>query len=339
MDTYLIPIKAAFILFPFIAVFITFPYMIFQYRKYGSIPWMRSLILYSFILYMLCMYLLIILPLPSKEEVLNATGPVTQLLPLQFIKDFLKETVFVIGEPNTWLPAIKQNCFLQVIFNILLFVPFGIYARYYFGYNWKKVFLFSFLLSLFFELTQLSGLYGIYPRAYRLFDVDDLFLNTSGGMIGFFIEPIFGRLLPSRKILDEIAYRKGKNVSIMRRILAFIIDSVIIGLITVLASFAAGGMYFILVLYFTKGYTPGLWILRIRIADKKGNAPSLWQAVIRNGILYYGMLVPFLFIPFILFLKVFSKKENKNVLFYEQISDTKCVSVIEKSYYYKMASL
>lgn len=339
MDTYLIPIKAAFILFPFIAVFITFPYMIFQYRKYGSIPWMRSLILYSFILYMLCMYLLIILPFPSKEEVLNATGPVTQLLPLQFIKDFLKETVFVIGEPNTWLPAIKQNCFLQVIFNILLFVPFGIYARYYFGYNWKKVFLFSFLLSLFFELTQLSGLYGIYPRAYRLFDVDDLFLNTSGGMIGFFIEPIFGRLLPSRKILDEIAYRKGKNVSIMRRILAFIIDSVIIGLITVLASFAAGGMYFILVLYFTKGYTPGLWILRIRIADKKGNAPSLWQAVIRNGILYYGMLVPFLFIPFILFLKVFSKKENKNVLFYEQISDTKCVSVIEKSYYYKMASL
>ena len=201
MNTYFIAIKSALILFPFIAVFITFPYMVFQYRKYGSIPWFRSAVLYSFVLYVLCMYLLIILPLPSKEEVLNTTGPITQLLPFQFVRDFFKETIFVIDQPETWLPAMKQNCFLQVVCNILLFVPFGIYMRYYFRCNWKKVFLFSFLLSLFFELTQLSGLYGIYKRPYRLFDVDDLFLNTSGGMVGFFIEPVLVYLLTSKKAL------------------------------------------------------------------------------------------------------------------------------------------
>ena len=45
MNTYFIAIKSALILFPFIAVFITFPYMVFQYRKYGSIPWFRSAVL------------------------------------------------------------------------------------------------------------------------------------------------------------------------------------------------------------------------------------------------------------------------------------------------------
>ena len=33
--------------------------------------------------------------------------------------------------------------------------------------------IFSFLLSLFFEVTQLTGLYFLYPGSYRLFDVDD----------------------------------------------------------------------------------------------------------------------------------------------------------------------
>ncbi len=339
MNTYFIAIKSALILFPFIAVFITFPYMVFQYRKYGSIPWFRSAVLYSFVLYVLCMYLLIILPLPSKEEVLNTTGPITQLLPFQFVRDFFKETIFVIDQPETWLSAMKQNCFLQVVCNILLFVPFGIYMRYYFRCNWKKVFLFSFLLSLFFELTQLSGLYGIYKRPYRLFDVDDLFLNTSGGMVGFFIEPVLGYLLPSKKALDEMAYKKGKRVSVIRRLLAFMIDGVVIVLIISFGSFAVGGMYFILVLYFTKGYTPGMWILRIRVVDKEGNALSLWQAVIRNGILYYGISMPFVLIGLILLERLFSKKESKNILFYEWMSNTRCVSVIQEEYCYNTVSL
>ena len=75
----------------------------------------------------------------------------------------------------------------QVFYNILLTLPFGIYLRYYFNCSFKKTFFCTFLLTLFFELTQLSGLYGIYPRPYRLFDVDDLFLNTLGGIIGYAI--------------------------------------------------------------------------------------------------------------------------------------------------------
>ena len=54
-----------------------------------------------------------------------------------------------------------------------------------------------FLFSIFVEVTQLTGIYGIYKYPYRLFDVDDLMLNTLGGVIGFYIEPVFEYVLPS----------------------------------------------------------------------------------------------------------------------------------------------
>ncbi|MCG5648116.1 VanZ family protein, partial [Oliverpabstia sp. DFI.9.49] len=41
-----------------------------------------------------------------------------------------------------------------------------------------KTFILSFLLTLSFELIQRSALFGLYPRPYRLFDVDDLMINT-----------------------------------------------------------------------------------------------------------------------------------------------------------------
>ena len=156
---------------------------------------------------------------------------------------------------------------------------------------------------------------------------------------GFFIEPVLGYLLPSKKALDEMAYKKGKRVSVIRRLLAFMIDGVVIVLIISFGSFAVGGMYFILILYFTKGYTPGMWILRIRVVDKGGNALSLWQAVIRNGILYYGISMPFVLIGLILLERLFSKKESKNILFYEWMSNTRCVSVIQEEYCYNTVSL
>ena len=81
MSAYKIPITTAFIFFPLIAFVFTLPFLIYQYRTYGSIPFLRSTIFYSFILYLLCTYFLVILPLPSIEEVKMLTTPTTQLIP------------------------------------------------------------------------------------------------------------------------------------------------------------------------------------------------------------------------------------------------------------------
>ena len=80
--------------------------------------------------------------------------------------------------------------------------PLGFYLRYYFRRKALGTAVACFCVSLFFELTQLSGLYGIYPRPYRLFDVDDLLCNTLGGMLGYFITGIFLKILPDREKID-----------------------------------------------------------------------------------------------------------------------------------------
>ena len=50
---YFISIKMAVLVFPILAFIFTVPYMIFNYRKYGSVNKLRTLIVYSFILYLL----------------------------------------------------------------------------------------------------------------------------------------------------------------------------------------------------------------------------------------------------------------------------------------------
>ena len=51
----------------------------------------------------------------------------------------------------------------------------------------RAALLFGAGLSLGVELTQLTGLWGLYPCAYRQFDVDDLILNVAGVMLGFLV--------------------------------------------------------------------------------------------------------------------------------------------------------
>ena len=45
-------------------------------------------------------------------------------------------------------------------------------------------------LTLTVELTQLTGLWGLYPCAYRQFNVDDLILNALGVVVGFLLARI-----------------------------------------------------------------------------------------------------------------------------------------------------
>ena len=78
---------------------------------------------------------------------------------------------------------------------------------------------YTFLLSLFFELTQLTGLYFIYPRPYRLFDVDDLMINMLGGILGYFIMNKLKVLLPSREEIND-----SVKVSVLRKITSILIN-------------------------------------------------------------------------------------------------------------------
>lgn len=220
---YIMAIKTAIIFFPFIALLFSIPFILQQYHKYGAINPFRVLIVYSFILYLITIYFLVILPLPNKS-IVGYKPNMVKIIPLGFIKDFIKESSLVVSDPTTYFKAIKEACFYTVIFNIFMTIPLGMYLRYYFKCSFKKTLFLSFILSLFFELTQLTGLYGLYPYPYRVFDVDDLIMNSLGGVIGYFLIGFVDNFLPTREKIDEDSLEAGEVVSGLRRITMFGLD-------------------------------------------------------------------------------------------------------------------
>lgn len=366
MNAYSIPIKFAIITFPFIAFILTIPFLIYQYRKYGAIPILKSIIFYSFILYLITAYYMVILPLPSIEYVKKLNTPYTQLVPFQFIKDITATVSFDVTNFKDIINIFSHSTVYVVVFNFILTLPFGVYLKYYFNKKWYQTIIYSFLFSLFFELTQLSGLYGIYPRPYRLFDVDDLIINTLGGFFGHLITPLLTIFLPTQKELESISYKKGEKVTLLRRGLAFLIDVFFITLINVIVSillyssklFFYSGLISILIYYIFvpligNGKTIGKKILRLDVTSIKGN--KKWYTIfIRYMILVLFILYPYIIVDILSLNRVpkliiniydiatkvfiiinviyymFIAKKKEKVFLYEKITNTKNVSIIEK---------
>ena len=354
---YLNIIKVAFLTFPFLAMLITIPYIISQYRKYGSIHSLRTVIVYSFVLYLLTAYFMVILPLPSIESVKNLTTQTMQLIPFSFIADIIKTTPFVFNDVSTYLKSLAYSSVYVVIYNIILTIPFGMYLRYYFKKDLKTTIFYSFLLSLFFELTQLSGLYFIYPRSYRLFDVDDLILNTLGGSLGYFLSSILFKILPKRDEIDKSSYETGKQISFLRRTIAFIIDLAIYLVFALIMYYFIKSflvsffIYFVLFTYLSNGQTLGKRFMKIRMVTIDDKKVRIIRLFIREfSILFIYFILPVIsiylmnYIPsayytlcfistlifftilyFITLIRLFKKKQ----LAHELITQTKLISTIK----------
>lgn len=317
MRAYTEPIMTAVLVFPFIAAMITLPYMVYQYRRYGAILLLRTALSYSFILYLMCAYFLTMLPLPSVEVVAGLTTPYLQLVPFTDWVLWIRNSGFVLSDPSTWKGLIINRDLFVLLANIVMTIPFGIYMRYYFGYSLRKTLLLSLSLSLVFELTQLSALFGLYPRPYRLCETDDLITNTLGGVLGYFLASPLMRFLPSRERMDEVAYRRGMHVSVTRRVTAAIVDWFVLGiallfllpstslllqrlsveapwnwviaLMIIYAGLVLG--YFVLGQWLQKGFTLGKRLTHLRLIDQRdGRRPKFWQLLTRYAIIYFIFL-------------------------------------------------
>ncbi|MCH4206795.1 MAG: VanZ family protein [Solobacterium sp.] len=300
MTSYLSSIKTAIVAFPLLAAVITLPFILYQYHHYGSIHWMRVLIVYAFIFYMLAAYFLIILPLPDKSNLsLFSFEKHFEPMPFNNTIEYFQKHPFD-GTLSSLLKFFKSFSFLQLAFNTLMTVPFGIFLRYYFKYSLKKTVLFSFLLSLFYELTQLSGLYGYYPAPYRTFDADDLICNTLGGTIGWVIAPIFTFFLPSRRHLDSQSIARSVNVSFLRRAAADSVDFLLyllvysaFQLILLQFNLHLSGDYamdlFLLIMWLYAllghGVSPGKIICNLQVAGSDQKPASFWKITLRYGLL------------------------------------------------------
>ena len=133
-----------------------------------------------------------------------------QLNPLQFIGDIRTDGLTAV---------------LQIAFNIVFFLPLGFIMGRIWRWPLPVTAVLSFATSLFLETMQLTGLMGVFPCAYRLFDVDDLLWNTTGALIGFALAMLSLRLIPAR-VADMTP---TTTPGFMRRLITFIIDMTLIG--------------------------------------------------------------------------------------------------------------
>lgn len=202
-QTYLFPISYAFMAFPVAALFFTLPFLIVQYRRHGYINKIRALVLYLLLLYLLNAFFLVLLPMPDSRHNAAPAGSMIQLVPLQFIQDILHNTEITRSDPSSYLNVLTGADFLLAAFNVLLTVPFGMFLGYYFRTRWVVCIVLSFALSLLFEITQITGIFGFFDHPYRIFDVDDMITNTLGGIVGFRIALWISGLLPRIEKLDS----------------------------------------------------------------------------------------------------------------------------------------
>jgi len=232
------PVSEATLIFPFAAGLAALPFALYHYRKHGHHhPW-RAFLDYSFIYYLIAAFFLVILPLPS-----HPIGPAD----LEAWNERYGSLRRPCLDPSAFVRAIldapqgarRSRALFQAIFNFLLLLPFGAYLAYLFKRRIPAAFLWGLGLSLFFEFCQFSGNFWTYPGPYRLFDVGDLILNSTGALAGAALARLAARirLLPD---LDSLQGPSKPWIGFFRRTIAASIDGAAIVVSAMALAFVAG---------------------------------------------------------------------------------------------------
>lgn len=236
MRNFIYDIQLGFLAFPLVALLLALPYALYQYRRFGAISIWKTFVVFTFILYCMCAVSLIIFPLPKDPSQIVEIAQTPQLQPFHFVEQIRETTDFSWVDRSTWGPTLKARAAYEAYFNVLLTVPLGAYLCYLFRCRWWMALLIGMATTLLFETSQLTGLFGTYDHPYRLFDVDDLILNTTGTMLGFWLMIPLTWALPSMDEVNEQARERGSSrVSLTRRVLAAVVDLTVLAVLFVLA--------------------------------------------------------------------------------------------------------
>lgn len=150
------------------------PFVAISYRRQGRLtPW-RAALWAAALVYFWAIWTYTLLPLPDTAS-MRCAG--VNLDPWAFVDD-------ARGAARRPGPFLTDPAILQLLLNVLLFVPLGFLLRVLGGRGILVAFAVGLGVSVVIETTQLTGVWGIYPCAYRVFDVDDMLTNTLGAVVG-----------------------------------------------------------------------------------------------------------------------------------------------------------
>lgn len=192
-----------------VAIVLLIPVAAVQYRLDGRLGPGDLAVLLSGAVYGLALWTYTLLPLPPAGDY-DCQG--RQLEPLGSVR------AIDLDAPAALL---REPAFLQIVLNVLLFVPLGYYVRQILERGVVVAALLGLGVSLLIETTQLTGVWSIYDCAYRLFDVDDLTVNTLGALGGSLLSALFVRR-------REAPVPLPTRISFGRRVVGLVCDALFI---------------------------------------------------------------------------------------------------------------
>ena len=202
---------AALVLWPVLSFMLTLPILAYLYHRDGRLRFGTFVGAYLTVLYICGLGCFTLYPLPHGDAGLGITyGVAPNFNPMNFLNDIAKDGLKAV---------------FQLAFNVVFFMPLGFIAGRLLRLRFLPSVLLGMATSLLIEVSQLTGLFGIYPYAYRCCDVDDVITNTLGAALGWLCTWLLGRVVPPGQLADaEPTDRPG----FVRRCVALWIDLVIV---------------------------------------------------------------------------------------------------------------
>lgn len=143
---------------------------------------LKRMVFYSFLIYMInVLHVTLGLISLSSYSMSHSIQWYLQLKPFYFIED-------LVGlYRNNGLDWFFWNSIKLSFFNFILLFPLGVYLSLFHVKSMKKAVFIIFLVTLTIEIVQLLLSYGGFLMLHRKLNVDDLILNTAGGVLGYTI--------------------------------------------------------------------------------------------------------------------------------------------------------
>lgn len=303
------PTIAALVLGSILSIVLLVPVIATEYRLWGTLSLGRLVLVLAFIPYLLAIPLFTLLPIDGDYTNICRFGDQRWLMNLRLFRfaDQIQLQETRIG----WRATATSDVFLQAFLNVVFFVPLGAFLRRVTHAPVWLTIAMGFLTSLAIETTQLTGNWGLTACQYRYFDVDDLFLNTSGTVIGIILAPMLA-VIPGTEL--RMADRKrARPVTRLRRLVQLFCDGLLFTLIVLggqvvativlaivdvpaaeneldaLIVLGTALTLFVLIPLVGSGVTLGERTVLIRVTARDGTPAAPWRVLVK-GMVGWGVV-------------------------------------------------